>query len=212
MICDFEKISKIVNGYVDGKRYSHTLYVTKEAYRLGTIFMPDKAEKLALAGLLHDITKQFSLEKQLELCEKYDIIVNHNKVVPKLLHAKTGAFFARELLGDELVDDEIFNGIYYHTTGQENMSLFQSIIYLADYIEESRSFVDCVVLRKYFYDRLKVAKSTNEKLKALADTMIESFNLTIQNLIDERKNIDFDTIKARNYFLANDNVFVQGEV
>lgn len=212
MIFDFEKISKIVSGYIDGKRYSHTLYVAKEAYKLGAIFMPEKAEKLALAGLLHDITKQFSLEKQLELCDKYGIIINHNKIVPKLLHAKTGAFFARELLGTELVDDEVFNGIYYHTTGQENMSLFQSIIYLADYIEESRSFSDCVVLRKYFYDRLKMARTTDENLKVLADTMIESFNLTIKNLIDERKNIDFDTIKARNYFLANDNIFVQGDV
>lgn len=208
---DFEKICKIVSGYIGDKRYNHTLYVTKEAYRLGKIFIPEKAEKLALAGLLHDITKQFSLEKQIELCEKYDIIINYNKIVPKLLHAKTGAFFARELLGEELVDDEVFNGIFYHTTGQEYMTLFQSIIYLADYIEESRSFADCVVLRKYFYDQINKADSTDEMFAALVNTMVESFNLTIKNLIEERKNIDSDTIKARNYFLTNDNIFVQGD-
>ena len=37
MIFDFEKISKIVSGYIDGKRYSHTLYVTKG---IGTTKLP----------------------------------------------------------------------------------------------------------------------------------------------------------------------------
>lgn len=208
---DFVKISQVVKCYEDEKRYNHTLYVTKEAYNLGKIFMPEKAEKLAIAGLLHDITKQVSFDKQIELCEKYGIDVDKNKVVPKLLHAKTGAFFAKELFGEQLVDDQVFDGIYFHTTGKEKMTLFQSIIYLADYIEESRSFIDCVLLRKFFYDEIKNAHSYEQKINVLIKTMIESFNLTIRNLIDEGKEIDFDTIKARNYFLVTDKIFVQGD-
>jgi HD superfamily phosphohydrolase YqeK len=60
---DFEQISGIVKGFVDEKRFSHTLYVTKEAYALGKLFLPEKAEKLAIAALLHDITKNFSFSK-----------------------------------------------------------------------------------------------------------------------------------------------------
>ena len=126
---DFEFIQEVVKGLESEKRYNHTLGVQKEAYKLGTIFLPEKAEKLSLAGLLHDITKDFTLQKQLELCKEYCIPVDTNNIVPKLLHSKTGCEYAKHLFGD-LIDNEIYNSIYYHTTGRKNMTLFEIIIYL----------------------------------------------------------------------------------
>ena len=35
-------------------------------------------------------------------------------------------------------DDEIYNAVYYHTTGRKNMSLIERIIYISDVIEPSR--------------------------------------------------------------------------
>ena len=195
---DIEFISQIVKNLESEKRFNHTLGVKEEAYNLGKIFMPGKEEKLALAGLLHDITKDFKLEKQLELCDKYGIFVDRECVVPKLLHSKTGCEYAKEIFGEEIVDSEIYSGIYYHTTGRENMTLFEMIIYLADYIEAGRTFEDCVYLRNYFYDRIN---KHEDKLEVLRKTMVLSFDLTIKNLISEKKLIDSDTINARNYFL-----------
>ena len=99
------------------------------------------------------------------------------------------------------------NGVLYHTTGRENMTLFESIVYLADYIEETRTFEDCVKLREYFYNNIKSAVTYDDKIEILRQTMILSFDFTIKNLIVERKVIDKDTINARNYFVTCKNVF-----
>ena len=202
-----ESIKEIVKCYVSEKRFSHTLGVEREAYNLGLIFMPEKAEKLKLAGLLHDITKDFKTEKHLELCNEYGFTVDTENLAPKLLHSKTGCEFALRTFGSGVVDDEIYSGILYHTTGRENMSLFEAIIYLADYIEDTRTFEDCVKLRNYFYEKIKGANTYAEKIDVLRNTMVLSFDFTIKNLIDEGKRIDKDTINARNYFLSCKNVF-----
>ena len=85
--------------------------------------------------------------------------------------------------------------------------MFEAIIYLADYIEDGRTFVDCVELRKFFYKKLSEAESFDEKIEAFRQAMVLSFDMTIKNLIDENKPIDKDTVEARNYFLLNRNVF-----
>ena len=208
---DFENVRAIVQSYESDKRYKHTLGVQREAYSLGKIFLPEKAKKLELAGLLHDITKDFSLDKQLLLCDEYGILIDKERIAPKLLHAKTGCELAKTLFGEDVVDEEVYSGIYYHTTGRKGMTLFESIIYLADYIEEGRTFEDCIKLRDYFYDRIKDAIEYGDKLEVLRKTMVYSFDLTISNLIDEGKLIDQDTIEARNYFLIEKNVFNKAE-
>ena len=207
MTYDFEFFKCAVKTLETEKRFKHTLGVQKEAYELGKIFMPNEAEKLELAGLLHDITKDFTVEKQLSLCDEYGIFVDRVHLVPKLLHAKTGCEYARRLFGADVVDDSVYSGIYYHTTGRKNMTLFEAIIYFADYVEEGRTFEDCVKLREYFYSNLCEANSYSEKIEVFRKAMVLSFDMTIKNLIEEGKAIDNDTVEARNYFLQNKNVF-----
>ena len=197
---DWDFVKTTVSSLQKDKRYRHTIGVANEALNLGRIFLPQKLEKLYLTGLLHDITKDLTTEKHFELCSKYDIKVSKD-IATKLLHAKTGASYAEAFFGKEYVDNEVFNGIYYHTTGRENMTLFEMIIYLADYIEDGRTFSDCVYLRNYFYQNIEDKNTTEQRLEVLRKTMVLSFDLTIKNLILEEKPIDFDTINARNYFL-----------
>ena len=205
---NIDDIKDIVKGYESEKRFLHTLGVEKEAYDLGIIFIPGKANKLRLTGLLHDITKDFKTDKQLSLCDKYGIAVDTKNLVPKLLHSKTGAEFAKRSFGENIVDEEVYNGIWYHTTGRAGMSLFETLIYLADYIEATRTFEDCVILRKYFYENISKCNAYEDKLEVLRQTMIISFNMTIKNLIEEGKQIDSDTINARNYFISNKKPFI----
>ena len=208
---DIEFIGQVVKKHMCEKRYNHTLGVQKEAIRLGEIFLPDKIAKLSLAGLLHDITKDYKQEKQIELCNEFKIAIDKNNIVPKLLHSKTGCVYAKKIFGEKIVDGEVYNGIYYHTTGRENMTLFEALIYLADYIEEGRTFGDCIYLREYFYSSIEKAVTQKEKFEVLRKTMVLSFDLTIKNLIDENKPIDKDTISARNYFLSAENLYVNVE-
>ena len=199
---DWEFFKSYIKSVQKDKRFLHTLGVADEAISLGKIFLPKKLEKLYFTGLLHDITKDFSTEKHLELCSKYGIEISPD-IAPKLLHSKTGAAYARDKFGEDYIDSEVYNAIFRHTTGSVNMSIFDIIIYLADYIEQGRTFEDCVYLRKFFYDRIKKADTKEERLEVLRKTLVLSFDLTIKNLIDEGKPIDSDTINSRNYFLNN---------
>ncbi len=102
-------------------------------------------EKARRAAILHDCTKYLLAEEQLALCafwgEELDEL---ERSAVKLLHAKTGAWTARETFG---ADDEIFDAIYWHTTGKAGMSLLEKVVYLADYIEPTRDFPGVEELR-----------------------------------------------------------------
>ena len=202
---DFHEIRNHLKNMQGEKRYIHTLGVEEEAYHLGEIYIPHECERLALAGVLHDITKNLKTEEQLNLCNEYGIDVDRDNIAPKLLHAKTGCEYARRMFGEEVVDDQVYTAILYHTTGKAGMNLFESLIYLADYIEPNRTFDDCRKLRQFFYEGLK--NNEADKYEHLRQTMILSFDMTIKNLIEENKQIDGDTVNVRNYFLQNPDCF-----
>lgn len=191
-----------VKEYMNEKRYLHTLAVEREVCSLAEIFMPDEPQiqyKLRCAALLHDITKILSFEKQLQYCQIFDIILrNGDELSPKIFHAKTGAEVAKRDFA-EFVDDEVLAGIRWHTTGRDGMSLFECIIYLADYIEDTRTFKDCVELRQYFYNEIN--KPFADKELVLYKTMVLSFDMTVDWLLREGALIDMDTVEARNYFI-----------
>ena len=178
-------------------RFSHTLGVVKEAARLAEMFSlpPEEAEELKLAAYLHDITKSVKGNGQKELYFYYGLPFGETEErSPKTLHAVTGAYFAKERF-PALVSDRIFNAIRRHTTGEAGMTLFDKLLYLADYIEEGRSFPDCVALRELF-TRLIGEKGVSEAV--LDETMIRSFDMTLEGLMKDGDYIHPQTVAARN--------------
>ncbi len=191
-----------IRPYLKENRYAHTLEVEKEAVRLGTIYLPERIPSLRVAALLHDITKAQPYEKQLQICEKYGIILSGSDAAsPKVLHAITGAAFAADVFSD-VTDEEILGGIRWHTTGRDGMTVFESLIYLADFIEPTRTFEDCAALRKYFRDGLSETYDPLTLTLHLCRTMVYSFDLTIGILLREGERIGTDTVLARNCFLG----------
>ena len=137
--------------HLDEHRVAHVAGCESEAVRLAMHWGEDP-ELAAEAGILHDITKSLSYNEQLQLCEKYGIINDNSELeAPKLLHAKTGAAMARELFG---VSDTVYEAIRWHTTGKPDMSLFEKILYLADYIEPTRDFEGIDELRELAFSDL----------------------------------------------------------
>jgi len=199
-----EELRGEVSRFQDGRRFSHTLGVEKEAARLGELFLPQEIARLRVAALLHDITKMYDYEKQLKICSEFGIMIcGSEKASPKLLHAITGAAVAERDFSD-CADSTVISAVRWHTTGRENMTVFEMLIYLADYIEETRTFEDCVALRSYFYNGIEKAKTAAEKLLVLRRTMILSFDMTIKALISEGAPVDRNTVDARNWFILND--------
>jgi len=190
-----EKVGQILSG----KRFSHTIAVAKEAVRLAEIYLPDQIHRIRAAALLHDITKEADDKKQLQYCEEFGIILSvPEKLSPKVLHAITGEMYAQRYFAD-FVDDDILSAIRWHTTGRRGMTTFEAIIYLADYIEETRTHETCRQLRKYFWDRIAAGCDPTETLR---DAMIYSFDMTIEHLLKEGAMVNPDTIDARNDYLA----------
>ena len=136
---------------LSSERIAHTAGCEHEAVQLAKLWGEDP-EKAAVAGILHDSTKNLSYEEQLILCDKYGIILdNAQRENPKLLHAITGAALAKDLFG---VSEEISQAIRWHTTGKPDMSTLEKIIYLADYIEPTRDFEGVEQLRELAHEDL----------------------------------------------------------
>ena len=184
------------------KRLVHTLEVEKMAQRIAEIYLPDKVYELRAAALLHDITKEKTLQEQLALCERYGISVSEqDKSSPKIFHAKTAA----ALIPDEypeLADDTVISAVRWHTTGKADMTLAEKIIYLADYIDMSRKFEDCVRLRALFWSADLKSMTEKEREMHLNDVLIYSYELTVKGLLEEEKPIDMNTVKARNFLIC----------
>ncbi len=186
-------------------RFEHTLGVEREVQSLCEIYLPEREREMRVAALLHDITKELGAAEHIRLLEKYGVPVPESyKRTPKLFHALTGAYLAKEKFG-KYVDNRVFSAILYHTTGRRDMTLEEKLLYLADYIEDTRRFDDCVRLRKYFYDNIATASTKTERQSVLNKTLLYSFDMTIKALVLEDAEIDLNTVDARNSLIEEIN-------
>jgi nicotinate-nucleotide adenylyltransferase len=194
------------NIRLSGKRLMHSYSVEREVAKLAEIYAPDEEYELRAAALLHDITKQLNLEKQLQLCDKFGIMYKPlDKLMPRTLHART-AVEVIKCYFPEFSDDAILSAVRYHTTGRTDMSIGEKLLYLADYIEPTREFEDCVKLRNYFYAKLEQVADETGRQKVLRETLILSFDMTISGLIEEGIPIHVDTCEARNYLIEENEL------
>ena len=167
----------------DPSRLKHIYSVEKMALRLGKIYQVD-LNKLRISALLHDVAKNEDVDSMtLKLTEHFPTLELSN--VPQgCLHAYIGAILAKEVF---LIDDfDIINAIVYHCSGRAGMSSIEQIIYVSDYIEEHRAFVDND-LRTIAYQDI------NKATAMITDE-------TIQYLKSHHRPVSFLTIDASNYY------------
>ncbi len=178
------------------RRYEHTLGTEKTALVLARTHYPFlDEEKVSVSALLHDLTKEYTVQEHISVARKYGYEFSEFELLsPKLLHSKTASYIARHELK---LPDDVCDAIYYHTTGKPEMKPLETIIYFADYIEETRKDEVCVELREKYLSLLE----KTEKNDALNKALVLSFDYTIVNLMEKSKIIDQNTINARNYYL-----------
>ncbi len=187
-----------IGAYMSGKRLLHTLAVEAEIEKLAALYAPEKEYVLHAAALLHDITKELPITKQLQLCDEFGIIYTEEEITtPKIFHSRTApAIIKRDF--PELATDELLSAVRWHTTGRADMTLSEQLLFLADYIEDTRTFPSCVELREFFWGGLDGAE---DKLAHLNDTMILALDMTVRELCEGRQPIHLDTVSARNSFI-----------
>lgn len=93
-------------------------------------------------------------------------------------------------------DPDILNAITYHTTGRPQMSRLEKIIYLADFIEPSRTFRDVELVRGIAYENLDAA------------VLCEAEMVMVFTLI-KGKYLHTDSLKTRNAYLSSDNCYAE---
>jgi len=173
---DFDGLREIVKSFVKEKRYVHTLGVEQEAVKIAGIYNcgEDFINKLRSAAILHDITKEFDMNTQMEIFKKYNINLSEDeKKAEWSFHAKTGAYIAKFEFG---ADDIIFGGIYSHTDKSDLSKfpgMFNKIIHLADWIEPNRVFQQCIDVREYFYSRIEKAETPEQKNRVMDETVFD---------------------------------------
>ena len=192
------QLRELVTADMSPKRARHTLAVEQMAARLAALYCPEKEQMLRIAALLHDVTKEWSTERHAAFLEEHGITPTAmDLAAPKTLHAKTAALLIPEQYS-EYASDEVIAAVRYHTTGREDMTLCEQIVYLADYIDDSRTFPECVTLRNAFWDA-KPENMTQEQREAhLLRVLVQSFDMTIAGLIEDGAPVSADTFLARN--------------
>ena len=192
------QLRELVTADMSPKRARHTLAVEQMAARLAALYCPEKEQMLRVAALLHDVTKEWSTERHAAFLKEHGITPTAmDLAAPKTLHAKTAALLIPEQYS-EYADGEVISAVRYHTTGREDMTLCEQIVYLADYIDDSRTFPDCVTLRNAFWDAEPENMTQEQREAHLLRVLVQSFDLTIAGLIEDGAPVSADTFLARN--------------
>ncbi|MCL2391749.1 MAG: nicotinate (nicotinamide) nucleotide adenylyltransferase [Oscillospiraceae bacterium] len=169
---------------LDKQRVPHVEACEAEALSLAERWNvnPDDARE---AAILHDITKKLDVGEHVRILQEHGTHVRSiKKNEEKLLHAKTGAFLVQELFG---ASDEVEDAIRWHTTGKAGMSELAKVLYLADYIESTRSFPGIEQLRMLAYENIDLA-------------MKLGLEMTVSDLTKRDITPDKDTLDAIRYF------------
>lgn len=183
-----EKIREELIKDIGIKRFEHSMRVAEVAKELCNIYDGD-IDKAYMAALLHDCGKFRDKNNLLKNANEFDIILDDIMMDnTELIHAPLGARIAECKYGIE--DREILSSICYHTTGRENMSLLEKIIFISDYIEPGRSFSGVEEVRELAY--IDINRS-----------IILAMDNTIKFLIDRHKLISDRTIRARNSLMVS---------
>lgn len=179
----YTEYKEILQNRLTPKRYHHSLCVADEAVRLTKKYGGD-TEKAYLAGLLHDITKNASVQEHLHIFDEFGIMLNDiEKNAEKLWHAISGAAYIEHILG--IKDKEIITAVRYHTTARAGMTQLEKLLYLADFTSSDRDYDDIDIMR--------------EKVEISMEAALDyALSYTINDLVSRGKPLHLDTINAYN--------------
>ncbi|PEZ07827.1 phosphohydrolase [Bacillus sp. AFS018417] len=142
---DRKRALEIVKQQMHEKRYIHTIGVMETAIELAKQYGVDE-KKAEMAAIFHDYAKCRPISEMEEIIKRENLpkdLLHYNK---ELWHAPVGAYLVEKEVG--ITDADILQAITYHTSGHEQMTMLDKVIYVADYIEPGRKFPGVKEARK----------------------------------------------------------------
>lgn len=184
---EYEVIYETVKNTLSEKRFKHSEGVVERALEYAKIYGVNEKE-VKFAAIAHDIAKELPKDEIIKYAEEIGVELDEiEKVNLNLPHAKIGAQICKNKYG---FTDDMVNAVKYHTTGRENMSLLEKIIYLADATEPGRTYFDL----QYYVELIK---------KDIDRGLFEVAKWSIGNIIAREGIIHFDTVKCYNFYKKN---------
>lgn len=185
-MAEYMAIMEYLKKNLNQSRLNHSINVSKEAVKLSNLYGYDE-KKAELAGIVHDCAKDIKLENQKHYAKNCGFIVDDlTYKIPELIHAPASVYVCKNIFG--ILDIEILTSIRYHTTGRENMSLIEKILFIADIIEPGRKFEKVEKIRALAYANIDEA-------------LLFALDATIIYIIERKLVLHPDTVKARNYIM-----------
>ena len=172
-------IKKIKKKYINKNRFQHALNVGFISFKISYFQSKKKdAESIFLAGLFHDITKDFPQKKLLVLAKKNKYYIESKNYV---LHQFASAEYYKKIFTN--FNEYIYSSISFHCTGKKNMNLFEKVLFFSDKIDPLR----------YLNNESRIIKITN----ILRDSYFNfdnSFNEMVLDLVNyfTSQNYDFN--------------------
>ncbi len=177
-----EILIKDIREHLSDFRYKHSLEVAASCVELAEKYNLD-TEKAYLAGIMHDVLKELPEDEMLRFFDEHNIkLTKLERNAPKLWHAIAGARYLKEKYD---FDEDILSAVRYHTTGKEEMSVLEKILFVADFISLDRDYNGVENMR----ERAKISLET---------AMEEGLRFTVNELSEKCLAIHPDTISAYN--------------
>lgn len=186
-----EEIIGKIKPILKESRFRHSLGVAKEITELAALYGCD-IRRAEVAGLLHDATKNFPDEWHLSYMKENGFEPDEEFLrSPQLFHAVTGSFYARNEFGIE--DEGIISAIRYHTTAKPDMTLLETLLYVSDFTEPTRTYDDVDYYRK-------LAR------KNIYEAAARGLIWNIENLKKRGSPVYFLTVDAAEFYKSKENI------
>ena len=183
------------------KRFVHTIGVVKSAIYIAGILGGFDESEVHAAALLHDVAKEIPEADAMAILMKGVSYDDSDLLCPPAYHS----FAAPEIIKrdfSEFATDAVISAVKNHTTGAADMTDFDMVIFISDYIEEGRTYKDCVALRDKLYSKLRASRDGDEARAHLYDAVIECLDNTIRFVLARGIYLHEKTVLARNNLLA----------
>jgi len=179
---ELAELAESVEKRLSKERFAHTKGVEEEIVRMGEIYLPDQIPELRAAALMHDIAKEMPIEEQEEICRKNgDPELGEAIRSPAILHGHAASYLIPDLYPKYDLP-EIISAIYKHTTGSEDMSTFDELLFFADFIEPGRPWKSCRSARRAFWDGMP--DDPSERPRHLDRSILEVLEFTLRYLYE----------------------------
>jgi len=140
MTCTAEAIEDLLRTDLSRERQEHSRRVAELVGELCSRYGLDSA-KGTLAGLAHDLAREMDDGKVEVLAVRDGGGISALEAErPVLLHGRAASVLLRDTLGVE--DPEILDAVASHVTGRPCMGLLAKIVFVADFLEPGRGFLD----------------------------------------------------------------------